>query len=383
MSAVARPPLRERALASMSRRFSIEPRTVPTLPLQLAVALGSLVAALLAGALLLAATGSNPLSVYQEIVTASVGTPLAFSQTLVQTTPLLLTGLATVVVFRMRIFSIGADGQLLVGAVLASGAALTLGKHLPQAELIALTFVAGMLGGALWAGIAGVARAYWHTDEVISTLMLNYIALHLVSYLIIGSHSVWRDPANAQPTAHVLPDAAHLPLLFDQADWGVIVALVVAALVWVLLRFTRWGLETDVIGTAPGAARYAGMNVRRTIVSGMCLAGAIAGLAGAIQVVSVTNGLDPAGIDPGIGLGYAGIVVAALARLSPLACVPVAFLLAGLLAAGPPLELIGVPGSIATVLQGFVLLFVAGGQFLLAYRIRVASRAAAATEATS
>jgi simple sugar transport system permease protein len=369
MSAVARPPLRERALAPMSRRFSIEPRPVPTLRLQLAVALGSIVAALLAGALLLAATGSDPLSVYQEIVTASVGTPLAFSQTLVQTTPLLLTGLATVVVFRMRIFSIGADGQLLVGAVLASGIALKL-DGLPGPLLIVLALLGGVLGGALWAGIAGVGRAYLRVDEVISTLMLNFLALYLINYLIIDTHSIWRDPTTGQAQGALLPEKVVLPRLFEQADVGILIAVVVALGLWAIVRWTRWGYELRVIGDSPRAGRYAGMRIGRKVLAVFLISGALAGLAGAIQVTTVTQALDVTGLSPGLGYGYTGIVVAAIARLSFVAVLPAGLLMAALLSAGPALELVQVPQSVVLVLQGLVLLLVAAGQFLLSYRVR-------------
>jgi ABC-type uncharacterized transport system permease subunit len=356
----------------------IEPRLRPSLALQLGVSVGSVVGALLVAAILLAATGNDPLSVYRSMIDSSFGTPLAFSQTLIQATPVILTALAAAIAYRMRIWTIGADGQFLVGAIAASWIALKLGTDAPSIVVIPLSFLFGVAGGAAWAGIAGVGRAYLRTDEVISTLMLNLIAFGFVNYLIFGTGSFWRDPASAtQPLGKPIGENAQLPKLIEMADWGILVAVAVAVLMWAVLRWTRWSFELRVVGSEPRAARYAGINVPRKILSVMCVSGMLAGLAGALVVCNVTEALDPRGLDPGLGYGYTGIVVAALARLSVIGIIPVAVLVAALLSAGPSLELIGVPTAVVVVLQGLVLLLVAAGQFFLAYKVR-RSRAEAA-----
>jgi simple sugar transport system permease protein len=319
---------------------------------------------------LLLATGHDPVRVYRDVLTSNFGSWLAFSQTLIATTPLLLTALAAVVAHRMRIWTIGADGQLIVGAIFASGFALVLGQGAPAPVLVLGTMAAGVVGGALWAGIAGAVRAYLRTDEVIATLMLNFVAIKLMNYLVFGTGTIWGTTSGPVPSGAPLPQGSRLPHLFDQADVGILVAVAVAVLVWLALRFTVWGFEVDLIGDSPRAARYAGVDVRAMILVVLVISGALAGLAGAIQVANVTQALEPKGIDPGLGLGYSGIVVAALARLNPLAVVPVALLMATLLNAGPSVELSGVPAEIVIVLQGLVLLLVAAGQFLLSYRIR-------------
>ena len=159
-----------------------------------------------------------------------------------------------------------------------------------------------MVGGAVWSGIAGGLRAYLRTDVVISTLMLNFIAIYLVGLLIIDTHSLWRDPASpTMPQGAPLPDSVALPKLFEQADVGILIALAAAAVLAIVVRYTRWGFELRVIGDSPRAARYAGMRVGRKIVAVMFISGALAGLAGAIQVTSVTQALDLGGLSPGSG----------------------------------------------------------------------------------
>jgi ABC-type uncharacterized transport system permease subunit len=352
------------------RRWTVEPRAIGSMGLRAGVLAVSLLGSALLGAVLLASTGFDPVEVYRETFHASFGSSQAFSQTLVQTTPIVLTAVAAAVAYRVRLYTIGADGQLLIGAVAASGLALKLGG-LPGPLLIVVAFAGGILAGALYAGVAGAGRAYLGVDEVISTLMLNFLAASLISYLIIDTPSLWRDPASgAQPTGALLPEKVALPRLFDQADVGILIAVCVALAMAAAMRFTRWGYEVRVIGDSPRAARYAGMNIARTSLGIFLLSGAIAGLAGAIQVTCVTQALDAGGLSPGLGYGYTGIVVAAIARLSFVAILPAGLLLAALLSAGPALEVGQVPQSVVLVLQGIVLLLVAGGQFLLDYRIR-------------
>ncbi len=372
MSAIGLP---RRAAARPRRRgFAIEPRAVASLRVRLGVLAASLAGAFLIGALLLAVTGYDPISVYRDVYDASFGSALSFSQTLVQSTPIILTACAAAIAYRVRLYTIGADGQLMIGAVVASGIALKL-HGLPGPLLIALALAGGILGGALWAGIAGVGRAWLRVDEVISTLMLNFLALYVISYLIVDTHSMWRDKTNpGQAQGALLTQKVALPHLFDQADVGILIAVGLAVALAATVRWTRWGYELRVIGDSPRAGRYAGMRIGRKILTVFLLSGALAGLAGAIQVTSVTQALDANGLSPGLGYGYTGIVVAAIARLSFLEIVPAGVLMAALLSAGPALELVNVPQSVVFVLQGVVLLLVAAGQFLLSYRVRRVAR---------
>jgi general nucleoside transport system permease protein len=359
------------AVASARPRLVVEARALPSRTLRVGVVVGSVVAALIVGAVLLGAYGKDAGSVYRSMLDSSFGSPRALSQTLVRTAPILLTAAAAAVAFRLRIWTIGQDGQLVLGAIAASGFALIVGPDLPGLLLIPLALLAGIAGGALWALGPAVARAYLGTNEVLTTLMLNFIALQLMAYLVIGSSSPWRDKANlATAQGAPLPSQASLPTLFETADIGIAIALAVVVGLAALLRYGRWGYELRVAGDSGEAARYAGIDVARNAALVVCLSGALAGLAGGIQVTGVTLALDPEGVDPGLGLGYTGIVVAALARLGLVASIPVAVLMAALLNAGPALQLSGVSSSLVVVLQGVTLLLVAGSQFLLGYRVR-------------
>lgn len=377
-AAVAPPAERQRARRPRVRAgWIVEQRQTPGYRVRAAIFGGSLGGALLVGALLMASAGYAPLDVYRTMFESSFGSALAFSQTLIVTAPLILTSLAAAVAYRVRVYTIGADGQLIVGAIFASGVALLIGDGAPGIVLIPVVLAAGVLGGALWASIAGVARAYLNTDVIISTLMLNFLALHLLNYLVLGSASFWRDPASAgQPQGKPTPESAAFPQLFEQADYGIVLAILVAVGVWLLVRSTRWGYELRMVGDSPATATYAGISVRRKLVAVMCLSGALAGLAGAVQVTNVTEALDPVGLNPGLGLGYAGIVVATLGRLSLLATIPLSLLIGALLSAGPALEIFGVPNAVVVVLQGTILLLVTAGQFFLSYRVRRASTVA-------
>ncbi len=358
----------------MSRRVGIESRGVATRIVQLQILVVSVVGALLVGAVLIGASGHDPLQVYRSILDSGFGSSLAFSQTLVSTAPLVLTAAATVVVFRSRIYSIGMDGQLIAGAIAASGVALKLGGGAPAGVAIPLVLLAAVAGGVLWVLVPALARAFLGTNEVLSTLMLNFVAFQLMAYLVVGSASLWRDKTQPGAQAATIPSNAALPHLFQQADVGILIAVGAALLTALYLAFSRRGFELRVIGDSVESARYAGMSIGRNVVFAFLLSGALCGLAGGIQVTSVTLALDPGGVNPGLGLGFTGIVIAALARWSIVASIPVALLMAALLNAGFTLQSIGIPSALVVVLQGTVLLLVVGGQFLLNYRIRFYAR---------
>jgi ABC-type uncharacterized transport system permease subunit len=361
------------------RLLAVEPRPRAGVLIRIAVPLASIVAAGVVGALIVALAGASPLEAYREMFRSAFGGSRPVIRTLVLATPLILTGLAAAICFRMLIWNIGAEGQLIVGAIAASGAALAIGDDLAGWMAILLMVLAGTAAGAVWALLAAVPRAYLGTDEVISTLMLNFIALHLMNYLIFGSVSFWRATERLTfPQGKVIPETAMLPTLWGRLHVGIVAAGVAAVLVWWVIRGTRWGFELRVIGNSPGAARYAGMNVGLKILGVMALSGALAGLAGAIEVGGVTRALDPGSLST--GLGFTGIVVAAAARLNPLGILPTAILLAALLNAGSSLQLLGIPFEAVLLLQGVILLFVAGGEFVLSNRIRLRRRAAAAAE---
>ena len=357
--------------------------------LSIAVPVGSLAVAFAILAVVLAASGHDPWHTYRLVVEAGFTGNGALSATLISATPILFTGLAAAAAFRMQIFNIGAEGQLYLGAVGASWIALQLGDRGSGSTflyVVGMCVAAGVLG-ALWALIPAVLRAFAHTNEIITSLMLNYVAGYLITYLIFDSASYWRDLSSLQarsfPQGKPMPDAASWPTLGSSVvvPLGFLVGLVAAVGLWVLYSRTRFGFEVSVIADSPRAARSAGMRTRRKILAVMAISGAVAGLGGASQVGDFTHTLDPQGLQPA-AFGYTGIVVAALARYNPLVVCAVAVLLGGLQNAGFTLQGVDFPSGLVGVMQGVILFCALGGEVLIRYRVRFGSRSRAAAGTT-
>ena len=356
--------------------------------ISVAVPIGSLAVAFLGVAVVLAATGHEPIKTFRELIDAAFIADGALSASLTTSTPLLFTGLAAAVAFRIRLFNIGGEGQLYFGAIGAAAAALLLNGQSTFVLIVAMC-VSGAASGAAWALIPGLLRAYLSTNEIITSLMLNYVAGLLLNYLIFDSQSYWRDTSS--PEAKVFPQGKTLP---TEADWptsmlgsvviplGFLLAIALAGVLWVLYSRTRFGFEAQVIGDSPRAAQYAGMSTRRKILAVMCLSGAIAGIGGASQDGDFRHQLDARGLQQP-GYGYSGIVVAALARYNPFAVVLVALLLGGLQNAGYTLQGPDFPSGLTGVMQGMILFAALGGELLVRYRFRFgwSARRAAAAEA--
>jgi general nucleoside transport system permease protein len=345
-----------------------------------AVPVGSLVVAFAILAVLLAATGHDPGHTYRKIVEAGFTGHGALSATLISATPILFTGLAAAAAFRMHLFNIGAEGQLYLGAVGASWIALQLGDRDVTSTpfyVVAMCAASALLG-ALWALIPGVLRAFAHTNEILTSLMLNYVAGYLLTYLIFDSASYWRDlstlQARAFPQGKTMPDASSWYAFGSSTvvPLGFVIGLAVAVALWVLYSRTRFGFEVSVIADSPRAARYSGMRTRRKILAVMAISGAIAGLGGASQVGDFTHTLDgsPNGLQAA-AFGYTGIVVAALARYNPIAVCLVAVLIGGLQNAGFALQGVDFPSGLVGVMQGIILFCALGGEVLVRYRLRI------------
>jgi simple sugar transport system permease protein len=338
-------------------------------------------------AVVLVLTGHQPGVTYRRLFDSAFIANGALTSTLVFATPLVFTGLAAAAAFRMQLYNIGGEGQFYFGAVAAMGVALYLGDHGVDSTAVSVVVMclAGAVAGGLWAAIPGVLRAFARTNEIITSLMLNYVAGLLLTYLIIDSHSYWRDTESFEgqtfPLGKTLPAAAEWPsATFGIAPGDLLVplgfglAIALALVMWVVYWRTRFGFELQVIGDSPRAARYAGMRLRRKILVVMCLSGAIAGIGGASLEGDFSHQLDPTGLQSSF-YGYTGIVVAALARYNPLAVVPVAVLIGGLLNAGYTLQGAEFPSGLVGVLQGLILFSVLGGELLVRYRIRFGRRA--------
>ncbi|MDI7249893.1 MAG: ABC transporter permease, partial [Bacillota bacterium] len=254
----------------------------------------SVALALLAGALFLALTGSNPAEVYGMMLRGAFGSRYGTTETFVKAIPLMLCGLGVGVAFRMLLWNIGAEGQLYMGAFAATWVCLSFPEW-PAYLLLPAMVAAGMVAGGLWAFLPALPRAYLKANEVITTLMLNYVAILWVSYLV---HGPWRDPAGLNfPLSPPFPRTAWLPTFpGTRVHVGLVMAIVAAAVLSVLLWRTRWGYEVRVIGESPRAARYAGMNVERNILLVMLLSGALAGLAEAARQVALAGEIVSRGL---------------------------------------------------------------------------------------
>jgi simple sugar transport system permease protein len=294
----------------------------------------------------------------------------------------LFTGLCAAFAFRMRTWNIGGEGQLYMGAVGASATGLALGDW-PRPLLIVAMVIGGCLAGMVWACIPALLRAYLRTNEILTSLMLNYVGGFLMYYLIYDSSSYWRDlsPAAAVfPTGKTLGPNATWPGIMIGSftlPLGFVLGAGLAIGLLVLIRKTRYGFEMRVMGDSPQAANYSGIRTKRKIVSVMAISGGIAGIAGSSQIGDFGHVLDPRGLEQA-QYGYTGIVVAALALYNPIAVVLVSLLIGGLTNAGFALEGPSFPTGLVGTMQGIILFTVLGGEILARYRIGLRRRPAVA-----
>jgi general nucleoside transport system permease protein len=343
--------------------------------LSVVVPLVSIAVAFLLATIVLLLTHHSPGHTFRRLFDAAFLANGAMTETLVAATPLAFTGLAAAVAFRMNLFNVGGEGQLYAGAITGATVALLLAGA-PSPFVIVAMMLAGAAGGAVLAAIPGVLRAFFSTNEIITSLMLNYVVALIIDYLIFDSHSYLRDTsgfeANVFPQGKILPDEATWPSWTIHGlviPLGAVVAVALACALWGLYSRTRFGFEVKVIGDSARAGRYAGMRTRRKILAVMCLSGAIAGLGGASQDGDFRHQLDPRGLTQA-NYGYTGIVVAALARYNPFAVLLVAFLLGGLQNAGFTLQGADFPSGLVGVMQGLILFCALGGELFIRYRVR-------------
>lgn len=322
--------------------------------------------AVFVGALIFIGLGVNPLEAYAAMLKGSVGSFFHFSEVVVRAIPLMLTGLAVAMAATMLLWNIGCEGQLVWGGICAAGTGLFLAPHLPPFLVIPATIVAGAAGGALWALIPGLLKAFLNVNEILTSLLFNYIAIIFMEHLYFGP---WRNPEGfGFPGTAQISGLARIPHFFGtRIHLGLVLALVLAALIYGGLRYTRWGYRVRVIGLNPRAARYAGFSIRRQIVGVMLLSGALAGIAGMAEVSGIHFRLQQ-GL--AVGYGYDGIIVAWLARLNPLAVPLAALLLGALIVGGEQLQsLLHLPASISMVLEAVLLFGLLLSETLARYRL--------------
>ena len=324
-------------------------------------------AALLVGALMMLFLKVNPIEAYKALWEGAFGTSNAFAETLVKATPLLLVGLGICISFRGDVINIGGEGQMIIGAILATWVGLNF-TGLPGCLVITISMLAGFLGGALWGGIPGVLKAYFRVNEILSTVMMNAIAVQLMNFLLRGPMI---DPAQAQ-LASQIPQTARLEELFrlprlipTRLHLGALIAVVLAILVYILLWRTTLGYRIRAVGQNPHASRYAGIKVQRYVVLALLLSGAFAGLAGAIQVFGVNYRMITDGSSSGFtgSAGFNGIVAALFGQLHPLWSIPASILFGALLVGANSMQrVVQVPSALVTALNGLVVVFVVSSE---------------------
>lgn len=322
----------------------------------------ALMIALGIGALIIIALGHNPLRVYMEMVNAAFGGRIGFNQKIRIFVPLLGAALAVGLAFKMRFWNIGAEGQILVGGIAASYFAL-FQNQLPRPILLIVMGLAAATAGGLWGLIPAFFRAKWGTNETLFTLMLNYAALGIISYLQSGP---WRSEGTLHPIIDMFPTVARLPQV-GGIHIGWIMVLVLTVLVYLYLTRSKQGYQLSVVGESENTARYAGMSVKRIIMRTMLLSGAIAGLAGFWQVAGADFTLNETTAG---GVGFTAIIVAWLARLNPIIMVPVALFIALLERGAVRIQTVFmIPATIASVLIGIILFAMLACEFFVQYRI--------------
>jgi len=339
------------------------------------LSLAAVIIALLVGALVIRIGGGDPWKAYSHIARYSFGSIGVLSDTFVKAIPLMLVGLACTIAFRMKLWNIGAEGQFFLGAYGASMIVLlpVLPEDAPQWLFIIVMAISGMFFGALWAFIPAILKARFNVNEIISTLMLNYIAVEWNNYFI---YAVWSE--GGFQMSRMFQRNAWLPRLSNYAEefpalrgltthFGLVFALIAAVILWWVLAKSQWGYEIRLIGDNPRAAEYAGISIKKNIVFVMLVSGALAGLAGMSEITGVVHRLQGA-ISP--GYGFTGIIIAWLAKLNPLAVIVVSVLFGALILAGREVQ----PAGIPTLIQGVIMVSLIASDYFLRNRVSFVRR---------
>jgi len=328
-----------------------------------AIKLAAIILALICSAGLILSMNLNPLEVFSSLVKGAFGTEYRIKETIIKAIPLIITSLGIAIAFKMQFWNIGGEGQIAMGAFLASWLALSF-PTLARPVLLLLMIIAGMVGGGLWAFIPAFFRAHWKTNETIVTLMMNYIALKYITYLQYGP---WKDPRSLGfPKIPNFSVNAILPNL-GGIHLGWVIALLLIAVVYVFFNHTKKGYEISVLGESENTAQYAGIDIKKTIYTAVFFSGALCGVAGMIQASAVSNTLS---VEISGGYGYTAIITTWLANLHPPLILIVSVLFAALIQGGSFIQTaFGIPQAAASLLQGMILFFVLGSEFFTRYTL--------------
>lgn len=324
---------------------------------KIAVPIVSVIAALIIGILIIELTGNDAVMAYEYMINGAFGSFNSISELLVISIPLIFTGLAVTFAYRSGVYTIGVDGQLIIGAICASWVVTTF-SSLNHGVLIILGIAAGMAAGALWGAIAGVLKAYRKVNEIVSTLLLNYIALYLADYLYSGPLLA---KSSKIPQTEKIPADLRLPILADKTRLhiGLIIVIVCAFVVYYILFKTSWGMKFRAVGINETAARCNGINVKKYMVASMAISGAIGGLAGTIELLGTQFKIQSGFC---ADFGFDGIAIALIGQLHPIGVVLAGLFFGALNVGSNSMELMtSVPSSIAEIIQGIIIVFVVAG----------------------
>ncbi|MCM8711801.1 ABC transporter permease [Clostridium sp. SYSU_GA19001] len=323
----------------------------------------AIILALAAAGIFLAIMGFDPIKVFAGMIKGSFGSFYRSKQTIIKTIPLVITAIGISVAFKMQFWNIGGEGQILMGAFGAALVGLNL-STLPKPLLLILMAVSAVVFGALWAMLSGALKVYLNTNETITTLMLNYIALKFITFL---QYDAWRDKkAMNFPKIANFSKNAILPKVFGiHAGW--IIALIIVIVFYIIMKKSKLGYEIAVLGESKNTARYAGININKTMLIAICISGALCGLAGFIQASAVSQTLS---IEVTGGAGNTAIIIAWLSNLSSIIILIVSLLFAGLVEGGSYIQTaFGIPNAAAYVIQALILFFVLGSELFMRYKL--------------
>ena len=331
----------------------------------------SLAAGLLFISLTFTVFGVNPLFALAKIFSGSFGSFYGIKETITKAIPLILIGSGLALAFRAKFWNIGAESQLLMGAIFGTWVGLNWGPHLPSAAIVPLMFIAGFIGGAIWGLIPAILKIKFSINEVISTLMMNYICNEFMTLLVVGP---WRGKTKfGFPYTDDLPASATLSLIpGSRIHYAtLLIAIITVVVLGILVYKTRFGYEVRVIGENPEAARYSGIDFFKTTLVIMAISGGVAGLAGVGEAAGIHHYLSyPASISS--GYGFTAIIVAWLAKLNPFYVILSAFFFAGILVGGDAIQIsLGLPAATVHIFNGTLLVFLIMGDFFLKNQVRL------------
>ena len=331
---------------------------------QALVLIGGLAAGLLIAAIVLMLAGVGPAALYDEFVVSIFSSTLAVSAVLIQAAPLLIVGLSAVVAFRVRFWNIGIEGQMIFGSIFATYVAIT--NIGPDWSRLALMLLAAAAGGMFWILIPTLLKLRLGINEIISTLLLNYVAFDFLLHLLYGS---WKDPKSAFPNSEQYDVIERLPLIgWESVSYALPVAIVLAVLCWWLLNVSRFGFFTRFIDANPRMALAIGIPLATATLASALLSGAISGVAGFVISAGIESRMTQSFF---LGYGFSGILIAFLARNNPLAAIAVALLVAVLFVAGQSLQVFyQIPGAMVQLIQAIIVICVAASEFFTRYRLR-------------